>query len=74
MGQREGISIQSTIVIVPSSELAPLTPASVPPPPGTKEVGGNTRLWVRGWGGANSDDRLETLALCILCEYTAHNL
>ncbi len=58
--QREGIMIQSTIVSVPSSELAPLTPfpkTSV----GSLHIwilGGDTLAYGRGGGGgANSDDR-----------------
>ncbi len=45
---------------VPSSELGSPTPylaSECAPPRGTKGVGGgHTRLQVRGWGSANSDD------------------
>ncbi len=48
------------IVYVPSSELGlshpPLSPASVPFPPGIKGGGGHTRLRARGLGSPNSDD------------------
>ncbi len=46
----------------------PLPQARVPPPPQPKKGGVHTRLGV-GWrgGGANSDDRTKSLALCLLC-------
>ncbi len=60
---------------VPSSELAPrpLSPqASVSPPPWDQR-GDNTRLRVSGKGGANSDHRRESLALCLLCVASYEN-
>ncbi len=50
---------------VPSSELAPppLSRRQCVPPLDPK--GGNTRMRIRGLGGANSDDWRESLALCI---------
>jgi hypothetical protein len=53
-------------VSVPSSELGTPPPplqASVSPP-GTQRGGGER---VRGLGGPNADDWIESLALCILC-------
>jgi hypothetical protein len=64
------VNIQSTTVYVPSSELGlshPLSRQRVCPSPGTIEVGGHTRLRVRGWGSTNSDDWRKSLALCLLC-------
>jgi hypothetical protein len=47
----------------PASECVPHTPEP--------EVGGHTRLRVRGWGGVpNSDDLRKGLALCLLCART----
>jgi hypothetical protein len=55
--QREGISIWSTIVSVPSSELAPPTPfpasECVPPPPHLDPVGGGPLVCGGGVEGAN---------------------
>jgi hypothetical protein len=39
-------------------------------PPGTKG-GEGTRLRVRGGGSPNSDDRWNSLALCLLCDLTS---
>ncbi len=53
----------------PSSELVPPTPSSESErvsPPGSKG-GSNTLLQVRGWGGPNSDDWIEAVALSGLC-------
>jgi hypothetical protein len=63
VGQREVISIQSTIVSVPSSELAPPSPShkrlGVPP---TLILGsGHTRFRWRGWG---SQFRRPSKGLC----------
>jgi hypothetical protein len=45
-------------------------PASVPLPPELEGGGGGqTHLWVRGWG-SNSDDWKKSLALCLLCGFT----
>jgi hypothetical protein len=58
-------------VSVPSSELAPPRPLSrkrVLPLPLEPKVWGQHSL--RGAGEANSDDRTESLTLCILCDLT----
>jgi hypothetical protein len=71
--QREEISIQSTIVSVPSSELAPSIPfpqASVcplPPPPLDPGGVGTLDVGKRGLGGPIQTTGQWTMALCILC-------
>jgi hypothetical protein len=66
-------SIQSTIVSFPSYELFP-PPSShkrVCVPSHLDPVGRTYSLGGEGVGGANSDDRPDTLALCILCDCEA---
>ncbi len=60
---------------VPSSELGlprPLSRNRVCLPPGTN--GDNTRLWVKGAGGANSGYWRESLALCVLLLWGLNSL
>ncbi len=69
------ISIKSTTVYVPSSELGlshPLSRQRVCPSPRNQGggPGGHIRLRVRGWGSPNSDDWRKSLALCLLCGHT----
>jgi hypothetical protein len=57
--------------VCPSSELGLSHPFSrhgeCAPPPELKG-GGGIRLWARGRGSPNSDDRRKSLALCLLCD------
>ncbi len=62
----------STRLSVPSSEVGPHTPsplASVSPPLGPKGGREQHSHAGRGVGGRNSNDWIESLALCMLCEY-----
>ena len=64
----KNLSIQSTTVYVPSSELGlshPLSRQRVCPSPRNQGGRGvHTRLRVRGWESPNSDDWKKSLALC----------